>query len=193
MRKHGANIFHLEHNISQLFKVRILRYISNSLFAQQYSVGHVILLRLKDITRLPCFHKTSASYQQTFVEFNQKWETAYRTCIQTWTITTLDICSLCIFVCFYNFCCQNWNWKNTGAMFLYILGCKNTNATLWLDLSLKLHPLYTGLDLVDFEIFFKAWITKYSSSMVICISDLNLDWINILFRWKTPHNHKMIL
>ena len=41
VRKHGANIFHLEHNISQLFKVRILRYISNSLFAQQYSVGHI--------------------------------------------------------------------------------------------------------------------------------------------------------
>ena len=32
---------------------------------------------------------------------------------------------------------------------------------IWVS-KVKLHPLYTGLDLVDFEIFFKAWITKYS-------------------------------
>ena len=34
----------------------------------------------------------------------------------------------------------------------------------WLDLSFKdeITSLTTGLDLEDFEIFFKAWITKYS-------------------------------
>jgi len=68
VRKHGANIFHLEHNISQLFKVRILRYISNSLFAQQWATYKTLLVYLAS-------KKASASYQQIFVEFNQKCET----------------------------------------------------------------------------------------------------------------------
>jgi len=67
--KHGANIIHLEHNISQLFKVRILRYF------QVFLPNNIVCGPHKTFLVYLASIKASASYQQTFVELNQKCAT----------------------------------------------------------------------------------------------------------------------
>ena len=103
--------------------------------------------------------KASASYHQIFVEFNQNCETTVETYIQTWTITTLSTFVPCVFLYVFTiFDARIETGKTRGQCFCTYQDAKIPMQLFWLDLSFKdeITSLITGLDLEDFEIFFKA-------------------------------------
>ena len=110
------------------------------IFPTVFSPNNIVWAMYKTLLVYLASIKASASYQQIFVEFNQKCATTAELVFKHGQLP-LNICPLCIFVWFYNFWCQNWNWKNTGAMFLYILGCKNTNATFLVGFEFEITSL----------------------------------------------------
>jgi len=73
--------------------------------------------------------KASASYQQIFVEFNQKCETTVELIFKHGQLP-LSTFVPCVFLYVFTiFEARIETGKTRGVMFLYILGCKNTNAT----------------------------------------------------------------
>jgi len=74
--------------------------------------------------------KASASYPQMFVEFNQKCETTVELIFKHGQFP-LSTFVPCVFLYVFTiFDARIETGKTRGAMFLYILGCKNTNATV---------------------------------------------------------------
>ena len=124
MNKHGANIFASpEHNISQSFKVRKLRFTfpNISLRAQKLHDGLSIFL-------LPFEPVLAVTKLFFWISIKSVRSSQNKCSYQGQLLLITFICPSRIFVCFLQFLRgQDSNWTNIGVnVFLYILGCNAT-------------------------------------------------------------------